>query len=279
MQGERKEKMAVFVDMDNVSATALEIALSRWRFRQTEVVLRRAYGGLDKLKGASTVLQRYGFHVRANQGKGTTDVLMTIDVMDALHAGLLPSVVAIASSDGDFVPLAWRLRDAGLRVLGVAEHAIANDEVLTSAYHDVEWCDVPGTVVSAQPALTKTVVKPVVSVNSIPQAIEPKKVSTSLVVSNPVQSVSPPSETQRSLGNVAAISEPVSPKVIAIVQALQPWLPLTVKQLNQAGSVLREKKLVSGHKPLHEHFRQFPDFFKVLPPTGPARSVKLLKAP
>jgi hypothetical protein len=25
------------------------------------------------------------------------------------------------------------------------------------------------------------------------------------------------------------------------------------------------------HKPLHEHFRQFPDFFKVLPPTGPAR--------
>jgi hypothetical protein len=33
------------------------------------------------------------------------------------------------------------------------------------------------------------------------------------------------------------------------------------------------------HKRLHEHFRQFPDFFKVLPPTGPARSVKLLKLP
>ena len=64
-----------------------------------------------------------------------------------------------------------------------------------------------------------------------------------------------------------------------MVQALQPWLPMTVKQLNQAGTVLREKKLVSGHKPLHEHFRQFPDVFKVLPLTGPARTVKLLKMP
>jgi hypothetical protein len=81
------------------------------------------------------------------------------------------------------------------------------------------------------------------------------------------------------LVSVQIVAEPASPKVIAIVQALQPWLPLTIKQLNQAGSVLREKKLVSGHKPLHEHFRQFPDFFKVLPPTGPARSVKLLKLP
>lgn len=108
MQGEKKEKMAIFVDMDNVSVSALEIALSRWRYRQTDLVLRRAYGGLDKLKGASAVLQKHGFHVRANHGKGTTDVLMAVDVMDALHSGGLPPVVAIASSDADFVPLAWR---------------------------------------------------------------------------------------------------------------------------------------------------------------------------
>lgn len=99
-------KLAVFVDMDNLSVTGLETVLSRWRYRQTPVTLRRAYGGLDKLKGASAVLQRYGFHVRANHGKGTTDVLLTVDVMDALHAGLLPPVVAIASSDADFVPQA-----------------------------------------------------------------------------------------------------------------------------------------------------------------------------
>lgn len=91
------DKLALFVDMDNLSVTRLETVLSRWRCRQTTLTLRRAYGGLDKLKGAAAVLQRHGFHVRANHGKGTTDVLLTMDVMDALHAGLLPPVVAIVA--------------------------------------------------------------------------------------------------------------------------------------------------------------------------------------
>jgi len=283
MQGEKKEKMAIFVDMDNVSVSALEIALSRWRYRQTDVVLRRAYGGLDKLKGASTVLQKHGFHVRANHGKGTTDVLMAVDVMDALHSGGLPPVVAIASSDADFVPLAWRLRDAGLRVVGVAEHLIANEDVLMAAYHHVEWCDVPGVPTPSQQAPVKPPTKlhasVALAIPKIDKTPEPVSVRAPVVVTSLAQPTAFPAASQSNLASVQVVVEPPSPKLIAMVQALQPWLPQTVKQLNQAGSVLREKKLVSGHKPLHEHFRQFPEFFKVLPPTGPARSVKLLKLP
>lgn len=294
----QKEKLALFVDMDNLSVTGLETVLSRWRYRQTPLTLRRAYGGLDKLKGASAVLQRYGFHVRANHGKGTTDVLLAVDVMDALHAGLLPPVVAIASSDADFVPLVWRLRDAGIRVVGVAERVIANVDALTAAYHDMEWCDefvpspsVAGNAQVPMPApLPKSEQVPVpasvpklASVSSpAPAPAAPMTVPVQAVVSSvapvtirtaEVQTVAPKSPAP------VKLTESDLTKARALVDALQPWQPNTVKQLQQMGSALRERNLVSGNKPLHAHFRQFPGVFQVMPSTGAARMVKLLRRP
>ena len=302
MQRHEKEKLALFVDMDNLSVTGLETVLSRWRFRQTPVTLRRAYGGLDKLKGASALLQRHGFHVRANHGKGTTDVLLTVDVMDALHAGLLPPVVAIASSDADFVPLVWRLRDAGIRVVGVAERVIANVDALTAAYHDMEWCDefVPplAAVVNAPVPMPAPLSKPVqvpvpasvpVSVSN-PAPVPSLAPAPTAPTSAPVQVVVspvPPATTRTSEAPVAPAksptpakpAEPDLAKARALVDALQPWQPNTVKQLQQMGSALRERNLVSGNKPLHSHFRQFPGVFQVMPSTGAARMVKLLRRP
>ena len=305
MQRHEKEKLALFVDMDNLSVTGLETVLSRWRYRQTTLTLRRAYGGLDKLKGAAALLQRHGFHVRANHGKGTTDVLLTVDVMDALHAGLLPPVVAIASSDADFVPLVWRLRDAGIRVVGVAERGKANDDVLIDAYHDMEWCDefVPplAAAVNAPMPMPAPLPKPVPAPASasVPVCVPkpapvpilapaptaptaPTPVSVQVVVS-PV----PPATARTSEAQVAPTKSPAPiqstegdlAKARALVDALQPWQPNTVKQVQQMGSALRERNLVSGKKPLHTHFRRFPGVFQVMPSTGAARMVKLLKRP
>ena len=75
------------------------------------------------------------------------------------------------------------------------------------------------------------------------------------------------------------LTEPDLAKARALVEALQPWQPHTVKQLQQMGSALRERNLVSGKKPLHTHFRRFPGVFQVMPSTGAARMVKLLKRP
>lgn len=298
----QKEKLALFVDMDNLSVTGLETVLSRWRYRQTTLTLRRAYGGLDKLKGASAVLQRHGFHVRANHGKGTTDVLLTVDVMDALHAGQLPPVVAIASSDADFVPLVWRLRDAGIRVVGVAERVIANADALTAAYHDMEWCD------ECVPPLAAVVNAPVPMPAPLPQPVQvpvPASVPVSVPKPAPVPSLAPaptaptpvpvqvvvspvPLATARTSEAQVAPTKSPAPiqstegdlaKARALVDALQPWQPNTVKQLQQMGSALRERNLVSGNKPLHSHFRQFPGVFQVMPSKGAARMVKLLKRP
>lgn len=298
MQRHEKEKLALFVDMDNLSVTGLETVLSRWRYRQTTLTLRRAYGGLDKLKGAAALLQRHGFHVRANHGKGTTDVLLTVDVMDALHAGLLPPVVAIASSDADFVPLVWRLCDAGIRVVGVAERVIANVDALTAAYHDMEWCDefVPPPPVAGNAQVPMPAPLPKSEQVPVPASV-PKSASASspapapaAPMTVPVQAVVspvPPATIRTSEAQVTPAKSPVPVKLTeselvkarALVDALQPWQPNTVKQLQQMGSALRERNLVSGNKPLHSHFRQFPGVFQVMPSKGAARMVKLLKRP
>lgn len=250
---------AVFVDVDNLSVMALEVMLSRWKYRQTPLSLRRAYGNLERIKGASTVLQRHGFAARVNLGKGTTDMLLAVEVMDALHKGSLPATVALASSDSDFIPLAWRLREAGLRVVGVAEKAKANVDVLASAFSEMEWCDPVPTPVAEVAAVT-----------SIP----------AVTLREPAQAHPAPHDKGEPATGSVRVDAPVAiHKAKAIVDALAPWLPDTVKQLNQAGSTLRQKKIVSGSKPLHEHFREFPDVFKVLPSTGPARSVRLLRRP
>jgi hypothetical protein len=69
-----------------------------------------------------------------NNGKGTTDALLVVDAMDLLHAARLPAVVAIASSDADFAPLALRLREAGIRVICFAQSGKSADGELARCY-------------------------------------------------------------------------------------------------------------------------------------------------
>lgn len=70
------------------------------------------------------------------------------------------------------------------------------------------------------------------------------------------------------------------PKAVrSILAALPVWLPNTIMQLNQLGKPLRDSGVAKGSKPLHELFRKHPAYFKVLPTTGAAKQVRLLKTP
>lgn len=55
------------------------------------------------------------------------------------------------------------------------------------------------------------------------------------------------------------------------------------EHLKQAGAAVLIRRayggIKKGSKPLHELFRKYPSFFKVLPLTGPAKQVRLLKRP
>ncbi|MDF1483907.1 NYN domain-containing protein [Ramlibacter sp. H39-3-26] len=240
---------ALLIDADNLSPTAVDEAFAHLRALGAAIPVRRAYGGLEKLAGMKDVLRRHAVRAVVNQGKGTTDVALVVDAMDLLHCGALPAVVAIGSSDADFSPLAVRLREAGLRVLCFAQQDKAAADELPRAYDKVVYVDTAPRA-DRQPA-------------PMPAA--------------------PPARPAPAAAHAAAHAPDGAGEeadaVRRILAALPKWQPDTVKQLNQLGTPLRESGISKSSKPLHELFRKYPTYFKVLPATGQAKQVRLLRKP
>ena len=134
---------ALLVDADNVTSQCVEHALSDLAQRGLRVNMRRAYGGGEKLTGMKDCLLRNAVRPFVNQGTGTTDALLVVDAMDLLHAGRLPTVLAIASSDADFAPLAVRLREAGIHVICFAQEGKSADGALSRCYDELVYVDTP----------------------------------------------------------------------------------------------------------------------------------------
>ena len=128
---------ALLVDADNLASELVEKAIADLRARGFTVCVLRAYGSPETLSAVREVLQKHAARAIVNQGKGTTDAALVIDAMDLLHAGHLPATVAIGSSDGDFAPLAVRLRESGRRVLCYAQEHKADLAVLKRVYAEV----------------------------------------------------------------------------------------------------------------------------------------------
>jgi hypothetical protein len=123
-------RLAVLIDADNVpyanvSAMMEEIA------KYGTPTFKRIYGDWTKqttsgwktvlLENAITPIQQYSYTV----GKNATDSAMIIDAMDILYSGKVEGF-CIVSSDSDFTRLATRLREAGMRVIGIGEKKTPN---------------------------------------------------------------------------------------------------------------------------------------------------------
>ncbi len=68
------------------------------------------------LENAITPIQQYSY----STGKNSSDSAMIIDAMDILYSGRVDGF-CIVSSDSDFTRLAIRLREAGMKVIGIGE--------------------------------------------------------------------------------------------------------------------------------------------------------------
>ena len=160
----RANEAAILIDADNISdAATIERGLAHMHEQGWRLTVRRAYGGHEKLSGLKDCLLRHGIRALVNQGKGTTDALLCVDVMDLFHAAELPDIVAIASSDADFAPLAVRLREAGIRVICFAQRAKAAGEELAKVYEQVVYLDdvpAPAAPRPARKAAAKKVARP-----------------------------------------------------------------------------------------------------------------------
>lgn len=123
-------RLAVLIDADNAPRDCLKSVMEEIAIYGTPTV-KRIYGDWTSpniggwkgslLENAVTPIQQYGY----TTGKNSTDSAMIIDAMDLLYAGKLDGFV-IVSSDSDFTRLAIRLREAGMRVIGIGEKKTPN---------------------------------------------------------------------------------------------------------------------------------------------------------
>ncbi|MCY7396339.1 MAG: NYN domain-containing protein [Nocardioides sp.] len=123
MSSSDSDRVAVLIDADNTSpkhASALLEEVAKYG----ATTVKRAYGDW-------TTTQLGGWKSKLNQlaiqpmqqfayttGKNSTDSALIIDAMDLLYSGNVDAF-AIVSSDSDFTRLATRLRESGMKVIGL----------------------------------------------------------------------------------------------------------------------------------------------------------------
>jgi uncharacterized LabA/DUF88 family protein len=118
-------KLAVLIDADNVPYSNVKGMMEEIAKYGTPTT-KRIYADWTKpnangwksvlLEHAITPIQQYSYTV----GKNSSDSALIIDAMDLLYSDKVDGF-CIVSSDSDFTRLAIRLRESGMKVIGIGE--------------------------------------------------------------------------------------------------------------------------------------------------------------
>ena len=125
MSTTKELKLAVLIDADNVPYSNVKGMMEEIAKFGTPTT-KRIYADWTKpnangwksvlLEHAITPIQQYSYTV----GKNSSDSAMIIDAMDLLYSEKVDGF-CIVSSDSDFTRLAIRLRESGMKVIGIGE--------------------------------------------------------------------------------------------------------------------------------------------------------------
>jgi uncharacterized LabA/DUF88 family protein len=127
---DKEINLAVLIDGDNIPGTYVQEMMEEIA-KYGNPTIKRIYGDWTKpqlakwknvlLETAITPIQQYSY----TSGKNATDSAMIIDAMDILYSNRVQGF-CIVSSDSDFTRLATRLREAGMKVIGLGEKKTPN---------------------------------------------------------------------------------------------------------------------------------------------------------
>ena len=130
MPDTKELKLAVLIDADNVPYSNVKGMMEEIAKYGTPTT-KRIYADWTRpnasgwksvlLEHAITPIQQYSYTV----GKNSSDSAMIIDAMDLLYSDKVDGF-CIVSSDSDFTRLAVRLRESGMRVIGIGEKKTPN---------------------------------------------------------------------------------------------------------------------------------------------------------
>lgn len=123
-------RLAVLIDAENVPYKNIRGILEEVAKYGTPTI-KRIYGDWTNsslsgwksslLQNAITPIQQYSY----TSGKNSSDSALIIDAMDILYSQKVDGF-CIISSDSDFTRLATRLREAGMKVIGIGERKTPN---------------------------------------------------------------------------------------------------------------------------------------------------------
>lgn len=127
-------KLAVLIDADNVPYSNVKGMMEEVAKYGTPTT-KRIYADWTKphvtgwksvlLEHAITPIQQYSY----TQGKNSSDSALIIDAMDLLYSDKVDGF-CIVSSDSDFTRLAIRLRESGMKVIGIGEKKTPNSFIV-----------------------------------------------------------------------------------------------------------------------------------------------------
>jgi hypothetical protein len=130
MEEQKDLKLAVLIDADNVPYANVKEMFEEIA-KYGIPTFKRIYADWTKptvagwknvlLENAITPIQQYSY----SSGKNSSDSALIIDAMDILYTGKVDGF-CIVSSDSDFTRLATRLREAGMKVIGIGEKKTLN---------------------------------------------------------------------------------------------------------------------------------------------------------
>jgi hypothetical protein len=134
LNNSKELKLAVLIDADNVPYSNVKGMMEEIAKFGTPTT-KRIYADWTKpnsngwksvlLEHAITPIQQYSYTV----GKNSSDSALIIDAMDLLYSGKLDGF-CIVSSDSDFTRLAIRLRESGMKVIGIGEKKTPNSFIV-----------------------------------------------------------------------------------------------------------------------------------------------------
>lgn len=134
LEDSKELKLAVLIDADNVPYSNVKGMMEEIAKYGTPTT-KRIYADWTKpnangwkavlLEHAITPIQQYSYTV----GKNSSDSAMIIDAMDLLYSDKVDGF-CIVSSDSDFTRLAIRLRESGMKVIGIGEKKTPNSFIV-----------------------------------------------------------------------------------------------------------------------------------------------------
>ncbi len=159
---DKELKLAVLIDADNVPYSNVKGMMEEIAKFGTPTT-KRIYADWTKpnangwksvlLEHAITPIQQYSYTV----GKNSSDSAMIIDAMDLLYSDKVDGF-CIVSSDSDFTRLAIRLRESGMKVIGIGEKKTPNSFIVA--------CDRFIYIEVLDGATKKKNIKPVIAVSN-----------------------------------------------------------------------------------------------------------------